>query len=145
MKIIEKQPKRVVVMTDNGTRLTCKPVRQLPVQDLLFKLGITEQMAQGADQEDVRRTLQTASSAQQVESAKNAMALFNYVMAYGVEENPPEAAISELRALGVAPDSANALRATWLNYLVLKDMDEAALLTGVIMAITFGTGQPETE
>lgn len=137
MRVVKQEGKRVTVVTGNGTQLTCVPVRKLPVQDLLFKLGITGKLVEGADPDQIQDQLQQASAAKQVELAKAAMSLFNYVMAYGIEENPPEEAVEELQALGVAPSNPKALRATWLNYLVLEDSEEAGLLAGVIMALTF--------
>lgn len=142
MRILSKEAKRIVVLTSNGTRLTCRPVRKLPVQDLLFKLGVTGKLVEGASASDIQAALTKVNTAEQVDQAKAAMALFNYVMAYGVVDDPPVEAVEELQALGVAPTNANALRATWLNYLVLEDSEEAGLLSGVIMALTFKGDEP---
>jgi hypothetical protein len=137
MRVIEQNDKAVTVVTDNGTRLDCVPVRQLPVQDLVGKIGLTDQLT-SMTKEQIQTTLATGGVSKQFEVARASMALFNYCMAYGVTTDPPAEAIEELQALGLAPTNPRALRATWLNYLVLKDADEAGVLTSVILALTFG-------
>jgi len=137
MKIVEQGNRRLTVVTNNGTKLVCKPVRQLPLQDLLFKLGLTGRMLRDGSSEDFQSELSKASTEHQVDTARHALAVFNYTMAYGIETEPPDAAVEELRAMGLLTQSPNANKAIWLNYLVLEDSDEAGLLAGVIMALTF--------
>jgi hypothetical protein len=137
MKILNKEGKRFTVETANGTTLVCKPVRKLPLQDLLFKLGLAGDTMEAASPDQIQAAIQQKSSAQQMQTARAAIALFNYCMAFGVVTDPPPAAVEELRALQLAPDSKPALKAMWLNYLVLEDAEEAGLLSGVIMALTF--------
>lgn len=132
MEIISVQPDRVRVRTDSGVTLTCVGVRQMPVQKMLFDLGLADMAPDAAS-----GALASLPPEQQARTAKAALALFNYTMAYGVEESPPPDAIAELRELGVAPASPAALRATWLNYCVLRDAAEAGELVGVILRLTF--------
>ena len=139
IRILKKdvERKRLKVRVSDGTVLTCKPVRQLPVQDLLFKLGVDDRLMEAADPAEIQGALTEQSETAKLDTAKAAITLFNYCMAYGIEEDPPVEAVTELAALGIAPRSRAALRATWLNYLVLADAEEAGLLTGVILALTF--------
>lgn len=137
MRILKREGKRFTVLTSSGVELVCKPVRQLPVQDLLFRIGLNQATVQESSPEKMQAALQEGSTSEKVESAEAALALFNYCMAYGVVTDPPQEAVDELKALHLAPSNLNALRATWLNYLVLEDAQEAGLLAGVIMALTF--------
>ena len=145
MQILKKEAKRITVLTANGTELVCKPVRKLPVRDLLFKLGLSAETMQATTEQGISDAMEKFSAAQQIKTTKASMALFNYCMAYGVENNPPEEAVEELNALGLAPGTPTALRATWLNYMVLEDAEEAGLLSAVIMALTFRGDGTELE
>jgi len=139
MIVVERSEKHAIVETESGVRLDVIPVRKLPIQDLLYKLGVTERVAKGnASVEEIQAAIINGSPTQQMQTAKAAMALFGYCMGYGVVNDPPAEAVEELRAMNLAPDNPRALRTTWLNYMVLEDGDEAGRLAGVIMALTFG-------
>lgn len=135
MEIVEAQADTVRIKTANGTTLTCQAVRQMPVQDLLLKLGFADMLSRDAN--DITTAMQHLTTAQQLDTARAAMALFNYTMAHGIVESPPAEAVAELRELGVAPDSLPALRAVWLDYLVLRDAAEAGEVVGIILGLTF--------
>jgi len=136
MQIIKREPQQITVVTANGTELVCVPVRTLPIQDLMFKIGLPSRITDSANATEISEALQRGSSAQQMDAIKASMALFNYCMAYGVTTNPPEEAVEELKSLGLAPRTLPALRATWLNYMVLEDTEEASLLAGIVMGVT---------
>ena len=136
MRIIKKEAKRITVITANGTELVCQPVRTLPIQDLMFKIGLPSSMASSANAEEISAALKKGNDVEQMKTIKASLALFNYCMAYGIETDPPEEVIEELSSLGFTASTAPARRAMWLNYLVLEDVDEAALLAGVILSVT---------
>jgi len=136
MRILKKGSSEVRVQTENGVVLTCQAVKQLPVQHLLVKLGVTEDISDKTP-EQVQEQISQRSVADQVDTAKTAMALFNYTMGYGVRADPPDGALDELKELGLSPNTKPAQRATWLNYLVLAGGQEAGTLAAVIMALTF--------
>ena len=137
MRIITKEAGRITVLTASGVELVCVPVRKLPVQDLLFKIGLSETAMQSADPDVIAKSLESGGADKQMKSAKASMALFNYCMAYGVETEPPAEAIEELEALSLNPSTSAARRSTWLNYLVLEDAAEAGVLTSIILTLTF--------
>lgn len=137
MRIISRENKRITVITENGTQLVCQPVRQLPVQDLLFRIGLSGDAIEGRDPEQIQNAIASGSTNEKMESAEAAMALFNYCMAYGVETSPPPEAVEELEAMRLADKNPRALRVRWLNYMVLEDAEEAGLLAGLIMTLTF--------
>ena len=142
MRVIKTDDKRITVLTANGTELVCKPVRTLPIQDLMFKIGLPATLADSPNATEIATALQQGSAVQQMETVKASMALFNYCMAYGVETDPPTEAIEELKSLGLTASTVPARRAMWLNYLVLEDVDEAALLAGIILSVTKKSKQP---
>ena len=145
MRILKKEAKRITVLTANGTELVCKPVRKLPVRDLLFKLGLSAETMQATTEQGISDAMEKFNAVQQIKTTQASLALFNYCMAYGVENNPPEEAVEELNALDLAPGIPTALRVTWLNYMVLEDAEEAGLLAAVIMALTFRGNGTELE
>ena len=137
MRILSKETDKITVITASGVTLVCVPVRKLPVQDLLFKIGLSEKAMKSNDPNEIAASLQSGGKDKQMQSAKASMALFNYCMAYGVVTNPPAVDLEELQSLGLAPNTTAAKRSTWLNYLVLEDASEAGLLTSIILTLTF--------
>jgi len=137
MRILSKETDKITVITASGVTLECVPVRKLPVQDLLFKIGLSEKAMKSNDPNEIAASLQSGGKDKQMQSAKASMALFNYCMAYGVVTDPPAGDLEELQSLGLAPSTTAAKRSTWLNYLVLEDASEAGLLTSIILTLTF--------
>ena len=135
MQIVSVQPDRAQVVTDSGVTLTCVGVRQMPVQKMLFDMGLADMTPENASS-----ALTAMPPEQQARTTRAALALFNYAMGYGVVESPPLEAIAELRELGLTFTSQAALRAAWLNYFVLSDAAEAGELVGVILRLTFQQG-----
>ena len=142
MRVIKTEPQRITILTANGTELVCRPVRTLPIQDLMFKIGLPATLADSPNATEISDALQQGSAVQQMDTIKASMALFNYCMAYGVETDPPAEAIEELTSLGLTSSTVPGRRVMWLNYLVLEDLDEAALLAGIILSVTKTSKQP---
>ena len=135
MQIVSVQSDRAQVITDSGVTLTCVGVRQMPVQKMLFDMGLADMTPENASS-----TLANMPPEQQTRTTRAALALFNYAMGYGIVESPPPEAVAELRELGLTFTSQAALRAAWLNYFVLSDAAEAGELVGVILRLTFQQG-----
>ena len=77
MQILKKEAKRITVLTANGTELVCKPVRTLPIQDLMFKIGLPSTVTDSPDAKKIAEAIKQGSSMQQMKTIKASMALFN--------------------------------------------------------------------
>lgn len=137
MRVIDETGNNLRVVTESGQELECVPVRRMPVQDLLVRMGVTD-----VKKEDLKSLGQVMKN--KPGAAEAAMSLFNYCMGFGVTTDPTPAQLDEVRLI-TSSNSPNVIRATWLNYFVLKDVEEAGILAGLIMALTFRDDGPPTE
>ena len=63
--------------------------------------------------------------------------LFNYCAGWGVTDDPPQGAVEELEAMGLADlDKPHLARANWLRFIALVDDDEISSLIGAVLALS---------
>jgi hypothetical protein len=72
---------------------------------------------------------------EKVNAAQLTKQLFNYCAGWGVKDDPPESALTDLQAIGCDISTKRMARINWLRFIEL-DEDEVDTLIGHIMALS---------
>ena len=114
----------------NGTVLHLRPVKWTALWHILRQIGGTKLL----DNPDELMKLEGADA---LKAADTTERLFNYCAGWGVTDDPPQGAVEELEAMGLADlDKPHLARANWLRFIALADDDEISSLIGAVLALS---------
>lgn len=119
--------------TQSGVVLRLRAVNKMALQSLILSSGMLDILANSGD---VQAAFATLSESEQIALSNKMMGVLRYCMMYGVVDNPPQADLEEMRAIGAA-QTPNIARMNWIMG-ILADDKEAGLLVRAIREIDAG-------
>jgi len=110
--------------------LHLQPVKWTALWHILRQIGGTEVL----DNPDALMKLEGSDMLKAADATEK---LFNYCAGWGVTNDPPQGAVEELTAMGLADlDKPHLARANWLRFIALADDDEISSLIGAVLALS---------
>lgn len=124
----------------SGTLLHLRAVNPDAIFSIYRQMGFYEEVTrnpdfEGSPEQWAKEWEERLSFEKKVNTAQLTEQLFNYCAGWGVTDDPPESAMTDLQTIGCDASTPRLARVNWLRFVEL-DEDEADLLIGRVMALS---------
>lgn len=123
--------------TISGVELTLKKVPQMGVQSLLFGMLSALDMKGAVTPEEITESVRASmKSANTLETPKQVIRLINFIVSYGIVDEPGDLEVKVLRDMGFEVDPPILAKKNWLLTQVLEN-DDVNEIMGKVLVLTF--------
>ncbi len=130
--------------TKDGLVLHLKPVSTGAIQSLLgSNKAMLSLFVRTGEADDKTRAFDSLSDEEQVALLADLEPLFNYCIGWGVTDDPPPEAASELKMLGLTVNHRREARIRWLRILEL-DQEDMGRVMGRVLALSMAKAKGES-
>lgn len=125
-------------VTKSGVELTLQAVPQMGIQSLLFGMLTDMEIPESGGTEQITEIIrEQMKSTKSLETPKQVIRLINFVVSFGVKNEPTKEAVKVLRELGFETSPSVLAKKNWLMTQVLENDDVTEIL-GHVITLTFG-------